>query len=68
MPAPPAPADNPNLSVNINYVYGLSDNGPQTWMPPMAYLALLLVGLPICVFLPTHLILRNVFRSSDCGK
>src|SRR5262249_7045208 len=25
MPAPPAPSDNPNLPVNINYVYGLSD-------------------------------------------
>ena len=25
MPAPPAPTGNPNLPVNINYVYGLSD-------------------------------------------
>jgi hypothetical protein len=62
MPAPPAPADNPNLPVNINYVYGLNGEKPQQWMPPLAYLALLMVGLPICVFLPTHLIVAMVFR------
>jgi hypothetical protein len=64
MPAPPAPPDSPNLPVNINYVYGLSDAGPQTWMPPLAYLGLLIVGLPIGVFLPTHLILRKLFRTA----
>ncbi len=65
MPAPPPPATNPNLPVNINYVYGTSDQKPQTWMPPLAYLGLLMVGLPICMFLPTHLVLRRVFRESD---
>jgi hypothetical protein len=65
MPAPPAPLDNPNLPVNIDYVYGLSDKGPQTWMPPLAYFGLLMVGLPICVFLPTHLVLCRVFRPSE---
>ena len=64
MPIPPAPHDNPNLPVNINYVYGLSDAKPQQWMPPLVYLGLLVVGLPICVFLPTHLILRKVYRDS----
>jgi hypothetical protein len=64
MPAPPPPADNPNLPVNINYVYGLSDEKPQEWMHPNAYFAMLLVGLPACIFLPTHLILRRVFRPS----
>lgn len=65
MPAPPAPADSPNLPVNINYVYGLSGEGPQQWMPPIAYLGLLLAGLPVCMFLPTHLLLGMIFRSSD---
>ena len=64
MPAPPAPPNNPNLPVNIDYVYGLSDTEPQHWMPPLAYLGLLLVGLPLGVFLPTHLVLRGVFRPS----
>jgi hypothetical protein len=65
MPAPPAPLDNPSLPVNINYVYGMSDAGPQSWMPPLGYLALLMIALPICVFLPTHLILRRVFREGN---
>jgi hypothetical protein len=61
MPAPPAPADNPNLPVNIDYVYGLSDDAPQTWMPPLVYLGVLMIGLPICVFLPTHFVMRRIF-------
>jgi hypothetical protein len=68
MPAPPAPLSNPTLPVNINYVYGLSDERPQQWMPPLAYLGLLMVGLPICMFLPTHLILRRVFRNSEKSR
>src|SRR5262245_15587481 len=50
MPAPPAPADNPNLPVNINYVYGLSDEKPQEWMPANLYFALLMVALPTVIF------------------
>lgn len=61
MPAPPPPAGQPNLPVNINYVYGLSDTEPQTWMSPRAWLGLLLVGLPLCVFLPTHWVLKRAF-------
>jgi hypothetical protein len=30
MPVPPAPHDNPNLPVNINYVYGLSVSQPNS--------------------------------------
>jgi hypothetical protein len=62
MPAPPPPADNPNKPVNINYVYGMNDDKPQEWMPPLAWFGLLLVGLPVIVFLPTHLLLRFCFR------
>jgi hypothetical protein len=76
MPPPPPPTDNPNLPVNINYVYGLDDEKPQEWMPPLAYLALTMVGVPLFVFLPTHLVLRRVFcqptesrpvRNAACG-
>jgi len=65
LPAPPAPAATPNLPVNINCVYGLSNAGPQDWMHPLTYLALMMVALPIGAFLPTHLLLRGVFRASD---
>jgi hypothetical protein len=61
MPAPPPPTDNPNQPVNINYVYGFSDEVAQTWMPPLAWVGLELVLLPLCLFLPAHLVLRRVF-------
>jgi hypothetical protein len=64
MPPPPALPESPNQPVNINYVYGMSDQGPQSWMPPLGYLALLMVVLPACIFLPTHLLLRTIFRSA----
>ncbi|MCA9236900.1 MAG: hypothetical protein KDA44_15595 [Planctomycetales bacterium] len=61
MPAPPAPADNPNVPVNINYVYGFNEAGPQTWMAPGAFLALMMAGLPLLIFLPTHAALSWAF-------
>ena len=57
-PRPPAPPEQPNLPVNINYVHGFGDL-PQVWMPPWAWLAMLLVGLPTLVFWPTHWLLRR---------
>jgi hypothetical protein len=33
--------------VNVNYVYGLSDAAPQTLMPQLAWLALLVTALPL---------------------
>jgi hypothetical protein len=65
IPPPPAPPDNPNLPVNINYVYGLGSDKPQEWMPPLGYLGLMLVGLPVVIFLPTHLVLARLFRPSS---
>ena len=59
IPAPPALASAPNAPVNINYVYGLSDAGPQTFMPQPAWLALLVVALPVAIFAPTHAFLRR---------
>jgi hypothetical protein len=64
MPVPPPPESNPNLPVNINYVYGLHDDQPpQTWMTPLAWLGLILAGLPLCLYLPTHLVFKRIFRS-----
>lgn len=61
MPAPPAPPDDPNVPVNINYVFGLNEAGPQTWMAPGAFLALMMIGLPLLIFLPTHAALSWAF-------
>jgi hypothetical protein len=65
MPAPPAPIENPNLPVNINYVYGLNGEKPQQWMPPLLYFGLMMIILPVCIFLPTHLLLSGVFPTPD---
>jgi hypothetical protein len=62
MPAPPAPPGNPNLPVNINYVYGPNDEQAQTWMPPLAWLGVLMVAMPAVIYLPTHFVLSKVAR------
>jgi len=59
LPAPPADPIRPLRSVNINYVYGMS-NDPQTWMNPHLWVLLLMVALPICFYLPTHLALTRL--------
>ena len=61
LPPPPAPAETPNLPVNVNYVYGLSDAGPQPWMPPLAFLGLQMIGVPLIVYWPTHWVLNQLF-------
>lgn len=55
MPGPTADAG--NAAVNINYVYGMSDTTPQTWMPGWAWLAMMMIGLPLVLFAPVHLLL-----------
>ena len=61
MPPPPAPEETPNLPVNINYVYGFSDDRPQSWMDPRLFFILMTAAMPLLVFLPTHLLLRKFF-------
>ncbi len=55
---PPAPSDDPNKAVNINYVYGFPGDKVQTWMHPMLHLLSLMAFYPVCLYLPTHLLLR----------
>lgn len=59
MPGPPAPPGDPNLPVNINYVFGPSDAAPQTWMRPPAYLLVMMVTLPLLLWLPAHFALSR---------
>jgi hypothetical protein len=47
-------------SDNINWVYGFGRE-PQTWMPGTLYLALLMLIMPLCFYLPTHLLLGKLF-------
>lgn len=47
---------------NVNWVHGPGAQ-PQTWMPPLAYLALVMLVLPVCVYVPTHFLLRWLFSA-----
>ena len=46
---------------NINWVYGPLGK-PQQRVPPLVYLALVMLFLALVVYLPTHLFLRVVFN------
>jgi hypothetical protein len=63
-PAPPAPVDNPNLAVNINYVHGMIYKEPQSFMAPMLWLTAMIVGFPLVFYVPAHLIFRSFFPSA----
>jgi hypothetical protein len=45
---------------NINWVFGPGSK-PQHVLPPLLYLGLEMVIIPVCVFLPTHLLLKRFF-------
>lgn len=65
LPMPPAPASNPGLPVNVNYVFGLNDTAPQSWMPAPLFFGLMLVALPMLIWWPTHLMLGRLIRKPD---
>jgi hypothetical protein len=62
-PAPPPSAGHPNWAVNINYVYGLDDKHPQTMMAPWLWLLFMMAVTVIAIYLPTHFVLRRVFKA-----
>ncbi len=51
---------------NINWVYGITEI-PQTWMPEIVYLLLLMVLFPLLIFFPTHILLKTIFISNKCA-
>jgi hypothetical protein len=56
----PPPNPNPGLTpVNINYVWGLSDNYPQTFMPPAVWFIGMMLVVPTILFAPVHVILKR---------
>jgi hypothetical protein len=58
----PPPRPDPGLTpVNINYVWGMSDVAAQTWVHPYVWLTGLMIGMPLIVFIPTHLLLMRYF-------
>jgi hypothetical protein len=56
----PPPSPNAGLMpVNINYVWGPSDDAAQTWVPPYAWLAGMMIGTPVLLFWPVHVMLAR---------
>jgi hypothetical protein len=61
----PQPTPQPGLTpVNINYVWGMRDTAAQTWVPAYVWFTGLMIGLPILIFTPAHLVLRRVMREA----
>ncbi|MFI4979202.1 MAG: hypothetical protein ACHQIO_02525 [Nevskiales bacterium] len=56
---PPPSPEHGVKPVNINYVYGLSDTVPQQWMPAWAWLLVALIGYPLILYVPAHLLLLH---------
>jgi hypothetical protein len=57
----PPPRPDPGLQpVNINYVWGMSDNVAQTWVSPWVWFLGLIVGLPLVLFAPVHFLLMRI--------
>jgi hypothetical protein len=53
----PSPTPDPGLTpVNINYVWGMRDTEAQTMLPAWLWLASLMIGVPLFVFMPAHFI------------
>ena len=59
LPGPGDPYDFPMQPHNVNYVYGPSETAAQVWMPAPAWLAVMMIGLPVLVYGPTHLLLNR---------
>ncbi len=57
----PPPRPDPGLTpVNINGVWGLSDNAPQTWLSPGLWVAGLMGVLPALLFAPVHFLFARI--------
>jgi hypothetical protein len=49
-----------SAAVSLNVVFGLSDHSPQTSMPPLLWLAMVMVVLPFLTNWPTQQILLRI--------
>lgn len=61
---PPPSPHRGRQPVNVNYVHGLSDDHPQTWMPARVWLGVCLLGFPLALYLPTHLLLQALMPAA----
>ena len=61
---PPAGAHlaDPKIPININYVYGFNVKEPQHWVSPNFYVGIWIALLTVAAYVPTHLVLRKIYR------
>ena len=64
---PPAGAAVPDVNTprNVNYVFGMDDSQPQTWLSAELYLASWMIGLLAAFFIPTHITLKKLFQRAE---
>ena len=62
-PRPSPLLTDPNIPVNVNYVFGLNDHQPQSWINQNLYAVLWFGVLWLAAFLPTHFLLKKVFTT-----
>jgi hypothetical protein len=56
------PPPNPSAGltpVNVNYVWGLNDSEPQTWVSPAVWVIGMMVLMPIAFYVPVHFLLAR---------
>jgi hypothetical protein len=61
---PPPRPDAGLTPVNINYVWGMSDAAAQTWVHPWIWVAGMLIGMPVLLFAPVHLLLGRTMPTA----
>ncbi len=65
----PPPSPTAGLTpVNINYVWGLNDAAPQTWVSPELWLIGMIVLMPIVFFAPVHFLLARFMPAAPREK
>ncbi len=64
LPSSVTQVEDPNTPVNVNYVWGPSDQAPQSWVHPWVWLSGMAIGLPLLVYAPTHFALQSFFNKT----
>lgn len=60
LPAAGAPETFPNMPRNVDYVFGIDDTKAETFMPPLLYLFVWMLGLAVVFYIPTHFLLKRL--------
>jgi len=51
---------------NINFVFGLGGD-LQNWMAPYMWVGMLMMFFPLCVYLPTHVLLKQFVKRANAN-